>query len=68
MIMNACDGQQFPHKIITKLLKESLRTYLKKLNMEIKIFHHTKETGKILNKTTSQLLIMSYFHQRIVRK
>ena len=45
MMMNASDGQQFLHQIITKLWKKSLKTYLKNLNMKIKIFHHNKETG-----------------------
>ena len=40
----------------------------KKIKHEVKIFYHTKETGSILNKTASQLLLMSYFHQKIVRK
>ena len=31
----------------------SLNTYLKTLNMNIKIFHREKETGKTLNKTMS---------------
>ena len=51
---------------ITK--KNSLKTYFKKLNMKIKIFYHTKETGKILNKTTSQLLLIPYLHHQILRK
>ena len=37
-------------------------------NTKIKIFHHSKGTGKILNKTMSQSLLMSYFHHKIVRK
>ena len=37
-------------------------------NMKIKIFHHRKGTGKILNKIMNQLLLMSYFHQKIVKK
>ena len=47
-----------------KIIKKSLKTYLKKL----KIFHHSKETGKILNKVTSQSLLISYFHHKIVKK
>ena len=35
--------------------------------MKIKIFHYRKGTGKILNKTMSQSLLMSYFHQKIVK-
>ena len=34
--------------------------------MKIKIFHHVKETGKILNKIINQLLLISYFHQKII--
>ena len=33
--------------------------------MKIKIFHYIKETGKISNKI-NQLLLISYFHQKIV--
>ena len=51
-----------------EIMKKSLKTYFKKLNMKIKIFHHSKDTGKILNKTMSQSLLMSYFHHKIVRK
>ena len=51
-----------------KLQKESLKTYLKKLNMKIKIFHHTKQTGKILSKTMNQLLLMSSFHFNLERE
>ena len=39
------------HKEITEKQFESI---FKKLNMKIRIFHHTKETQKILNKTTIQ--------------
>ena len=52
----------------TEIMKKSLKTYLKKLNTKIKIFHLTKETGKILNKTASQSLLMSYFYHKIVKK
>ena len=51
-----------------EIMKKSLKTYFKKLNMKIKILHHSKDTGKILNKTMSQPLLMSYFHHKIVRK
>ena len=51
-----------------EIMKKSLKTYLKKLNMKIKSFHHSKETGKILNKTMRQSLLMSYFHHKMVRK
>ena len=51
-----------------EIMKKSLKTYLKKLNTNIKIFHHRKETRKIVNKTVSQSLLMSYFHHKIARK
>ena len=51
-----------------EIMKKSLKTYFKKLNMKIKIFHCIKETGKILNKIMNQLLLMSYFYQKIVKK
>ena len=38
----------------SEITKKRLKTYLKRLNRKIKIFHHRKETGKILNKTMSQ--------------
>ena len=53
------------HKEITEKQFESI---FKKLNMKIRIFHHTKETQKILNKTTIQLLLMSYLHNKTVTK
>ena len=37
-------------------------------NMKINIFHHVKETGKYLNKIINQLLLISYFHQKIIKK
>ena len=37
------------------IMKKELKTYLKKLNMKIKIFHHIKEAGKILNKMIKKL-------------
>ena len=67
-MMNACRGQQFLHEVITKLRKKSLKTYLKKLNMKIKIFHHSKDTWKTLSKIMSQSLLMFYFDHKIVRK
>ena len=39
-----------------------------KLNMKIKIFHNNSETGKTLNKTMIQLLLMSYLHHKMVKK
>ena len=51
-----------------EIIKKSLKTYSKKLNMKIKIFHRIKEIGKILNKIMNQLLLISYFHQKIVKK
>ena len=52
----------------SEITKKRLKTYLKRLNRKIKIFHHRKETGKILNKTMSQSLLMSYLHHKIVKK
>ena len=43
--------------------KKELENIFKKLNMQLWIFHHTKETGKILNKTMSQ-----FSHHKIVTK
>ena len=51
-----------------EIMRKSLKTYFKKLNTKIKIFHVTKETGKILNKIMNQLLLMSYVHHKIVKK
>ena len=45
-----------------QIIRKSLKTHFKKLNMKIKIFHHRKGTEKILNKTMSQSLLMFYFH------
>ena len=67
-MMNACGGQQFLHYIITKLRKKSLKTCFKKLNIKIKFFHYNKETGKILNKIMSQLLLTRYLPHKIVTK
>ena len=46
--------------------KNSLKTYLKKLNLKIKIFRRINGAGKILNKAMNQSLLMSYFYQKIV--
>ena len=51
-----------------EITKKSLKTYLKKLNLKIKIFHRIKGTGKVLNKTINQSLLMFYFHQKTVKK
>ena len=51
-----------------EIMKKKLKTYLKKLNIKLKIFHHRKETGKIMNKIMSQLLLTSYLHHKIVTK
>ena len=51
-----------------EIIRKILITYLKRLNMKIKIFHHRKETGKILNKIMNQLLLMFYLHHKIVKK
>ena len=51
-----------------EITKKILKVYLIKLKMKIKIFHHIKETGKILNKIINQLPLISYFYQKMVKK
>ena len=71
---NKNDGECLRWSIISALNhmknyeKKSVKTYLKKLNMKIKIFHHIKGTGKILNEIMNQLLLMSYLHLKMVKK
>ena len=43
-----------------KIIKKEFENIFKKLNMKIKIFHHSKETWKSLNETISQSLFLSY--------
>ena len=50
------------------IMKKEFENYLKKLNMKINIFRCIKETGKILNKIMNQVLLMSYFYQKTVKK
>ena len=50
-----------------KIKEEELKKY-QKLKELIQIFHHTKETGKNLNKAILQLLLISYFYHTIVKK
>ena len=50
------------------VMKKEFENIFKKLNMKIKIFYHRKETGNILDKIMSQLLLMSYLHCKIVKK
>ena len=50
------------------IMKKEFENIFKKLNMKIKIFRCIKETGKILNKIINQLLLMSYFYQKIAKK
>ena len=52
----------------SEITKKEFKNIFKKINMKLKIFHHTEETGKILNKIMSQSLLMSYFHHKIVKK
>ena len=47
-------------------IKRKYFQHIKKWLMQI--FHHTKETGKNLNKTILQLLLMSYLYHTIVKK
>ena len=51
-----------------KIFKKEFENIKKKLKMKIKIFHHKKRTRKVLNKTMSQSLLMSYCHHKIVKK
>ena len=37
-------------------------------NIFKKIKHEDKDIGKVMNKTMSQALLMSFFHHKIVRK
>ena len=50
------------------IMKKEFENISKKLNMKINIFCCIKETGKILNKIINQLLLMSYFYQKIAKK
>ena len=52
----------------SEIKKKQFENIFIKLNMKIRIFHHTKETGKILNKTMKQLLLLYYFRNNIVKK
>ena len=52
----------------SEITKKEFKNIFKKINMKLKIFHHTEKTGKILNKIMSQSLLMSYFHHKIMRK
>ena len=47
----------------SEIRKKELENILKKIKRE-----DTKETGKMLNKTMSQLLLISYFHGKIMKK
>ena len=51
-----------------EIMKKEFENIFKEIDMKIKIFRHIKGTGKILNKIMNQLLLMSYFHQKIVKK
>ena len=50
-----------------EIMKKEFEKISKKLNMEIKIFHYIRGTGKFLNKIMNQLLLMSYFRQKIAK-
>ena len=52
----------------SKITKKEFENIFKKINMKIKIFRRIKKTGNILNKIMNQLLLMSYFHWKIVNK
>ena len=51
-----------------EIMKKEFENIFKKIKHEDKDFHLTKETAKILNKIMNQLLLMSYFHPRMVKK
>ena len=48
--------------------RKELGNIFEKIKHKIQIIHHTKETGKSFNKIMSQLLLMSYFYHKIVKK
>ena len=54
----------------SEIIKKEFENIFKKkhINMKKKIFRCLKETGKILNEIMIQLLIICYFHQKIVKK
>ena len=51
-----------------EIKKKEFEKIFKKIKRKDIVFYHTKETGKMLNKTMSQLLLMSYLHHKIVKK
>ena len=54
----------------SEIIKKEFENIFKKkhINMKKKIFRCLKETRKILNEIMIQLLIICYFHQKIVKK
>ena len=70
---NKNDDECFRWSIISALkyneiTKKEFENIFKKIKHEDKDFSSNKRTGKILNKTMNQSLLMSYFHQKIVKK
>ena len=49
-------------------MKKEFENIFEKIKHEDKDFLSHKRTGEILNKIMNQLLLMSYFHQKIVKK
>ena len=63
---NEKDNKFFQWLIISGLnynkIKEKVLKKILKFKRVDKIFHHTKENGKNLNKTTLQLILISFLH------
>ena len=51
-----------------EITKKELENIFEKIKNEDKNFSWIKETRKMLNKIINQLLLISYFHQMIVKK
>ena len=66
---NKNDDECLPWSTISALnYNEITKKEFENIFKKIKIFHCIKETGKILNKTMSQLLLTLYLHHKIVKK
>ena len=63
---NEKDNKFFQWLIISGLnynkIKEKVLKKILKFKRVDKIFHHTKKNGKNLNKTTLQLMLISFLH------
>ena len=51
-----------------EIMEKEFENIFKKIKLEDKDFPSQKGSGKILNKIMNQLLLMSYFHHKRVRK